>query len=46
MVTQGTSVSRIARDLGLNRNTVSLAINHSLFGPTRERVAKHLGIPL
>jgi DNA-binding NarL/FixJ family response regulator len=46
MVKQGLSVSAIARDLGLNRNTVSLAINRGLFTPTRQRVAQHLGISI
>jgi transposase-like protein len=40
------SVSAIARELGLNRNTVSLAINHGLFEPTRRLVATRLGISL
>lgn len=40
------SVSQLARDLGLNRNTVSLAINRGLFDPTRRAIATHLGITL
>lgn len=40
------SVSDLARELGLNRNTVSLAINRGLFEPTRRAVATRLGISL
>lgn len=40
------SVSELARHLGLNRNTVSLAINRGLFEPTRKAIAAHLGITL
>lgn len=46
MVELNLSVTAIAKELGLNRNTVSLAINHQLFGPTRERIATRLGISL
>jgi hypothetical protein len=38
------SVSDLARDLGLSRNTVSLAINRGLYAPTRKRIAKHLSL--
>ena len=40
------SVSDLARELGLNRNTVSLAINRGLFEPTRRAVSARLGISL
>lgn len=40
------TISDLARDLGLNRNTVSLAINRGLYAPTRDAIAKHLGIRL
>lgn len=40
------SVTDLAIQLGLNRNTVSLAINRGLFEPTRRAIAAHLGIPL
>jgi len=46
MVKLGLNVTALARELGLNRNTVSLAINHKLYVPTRERIAARLGIPL
>jgi plasmid maintenance system antidote protein VapI len=40
----GLSVTDLAVQLGLNRNTVSLAINRGLFEPTRQRIAAHLSI--
>jgi plasmid maintenance system antidote protein VapI len=46
LLERGLSVSALARALGLNRNTVSLAINHDLFEPTRKRIAEHLSIRL
>lgn len=42
----GMTVSDLAREEGLNRNTVSLAINRGLFEPTRQRIAARLGIKL
>lgn len=44
MLKKGLTVQKIATDLGLSRNTVSLAINHSLFEPSRQRIAEHLNI--
>ncbi len=41
-----TSLAELARDLGLSRNTVSLAVNRGLYKPTRERIAAHLSISL
>lgn len=38
------SVSDLARQLGLSRNTVSLAINRGLYEPTRKRIAQHLSL--
>lgn len=46
MVRERLSVTALAKEMGLNRNTVSLAINHNLFGPTRERIATRFGIKL
>ncbi len=46
MVDLRLSVSAIARQLGVNRNTVSLAINRGLYEPTRIRVAELLNISL
>lgn len=40
------SVTDLAHQLGLNRNTVSLAINRGLFEPTRHAIAARLGISL
>lgn len=40
----GLSVTDLAVQLGLNRNTVSLAINRGLFEPTRRRIASHLSL--
>jgi transposase-like protein len=40
------NVTQVARALGLNRNTVSLAINRGLYEPTRQRIANFLNIPL
>lgn len=40
----GLSVTDVAKALGLNRNTVSGAINRGLFEPTRVRIAAHLSI--
>ena len=46
LIELGLSVTELADQLGLNRNTVSLAINRGLFQPTRERIASHLSIRL
>lgn len=46
LVQEGLSVSDLAREFGLNRNTVSRAIHHDLGAPTRERIADRLGISL
>lgn len=40
------SVTDLANAMGLNRNTVSRAIHHELFQPTRKRIATHLNISL
>jgi len=40
------SVTDLAHQLGLNRNTVSLAINRGLFEPTRHAIASRLGISI
>jgi plasmid maintenance system antidote protein VapI len=40
------SVTALAKELGVNRNTVSLAINRGLYGPTLVRIAARLGISL
>lgn len=42
----GLNVSDLAREFGVNRNTVSRAIHHGLFTPTRERIAARLGLDL
>lgn len=42
----GMNVTDLAREVGLNRNTVSLAINRGLFSPTRSKIAEYLGIRL
>ena len=44
LLQRGLSVSDLARDLGLSRNTVSLAINRGLYEPTRDRIKNHLSI--
>lgn len=40
------SVTHLARRIGVNRNTVSRAIHHDLYQPTRVLIAKELNIPL
>lgn len=40
------SVTGLARALGLNRNTVSIAIHHDVHQPTRRKVAAYLRIKL
>jgi hypothetical protein len=40
------SITGLARELRLNRNTVSQAINHGLHGPTKVRIAARLGVPI
>lgn len=44
MLELGLSITALAKELRLNRNTVSQAINHGLHGPTRARVAARLGV--
>lgn len=39
------TVTDLADQLGINRNTVSRAIHHKIFQPTRERIATTLQIP-
>ena len=40
------SVTDLAVHLGINRNTVSRAIHHELFQPTRIRISEFLNLPL
>lgn len=40
------SVTDVANAIGVNRNTVSRAIHHELFQPTRNRIAEFLNLPL
>ncbi|WAC21002.1 helix-turn-helix transcriptional regulator [Luteolibacter sp. SL250] len=42
----GWSVTQLARRIGVNRNTVSRAIHHDLYQPTRRLIAAELNIPL
>ncbi len=44
LLERGLSVSDLARNLGLSRNTVSLAINRGLYEPTRDRIKTHLSL--
>lgn len=44
LIQRGWTITDLARELGLKRNTVSLAVNRGLFTPTRRRIAKKLGI--
>ena len=44
LIQLGLSVNDLAAELGVNRNTASLAINRGLFEPTRLRIAAHLSI--
>jgi len=44
LLKSGKSMKRLAQELGLSRNTVSLAVNRGLYAPTRERIAEHLKI--
>ena len=38
------SLVDLARNLGLHRNSVSIAINRGEFPPTKSKIAKFLGI--
>lgn len=40
------SVTDLAKELGLHRNTVSLAIHNDIYAPTRERIAQRLSLTL
>lgn len=44
LIKKGWSMTTLARELGLKRNTVSLAVNRGLFLPTRCRIAAKLGL--
>lgn len=40
------TVTDVANAIGVNRNTVSRAIHHELFQPTRIRIAEFLKLPI
>lgn len=43
LLRQGKTVTELASELGLARNTVSIAINHPTMLPSvKQRIAKHL----
>lgn len=42
LLQRGLSISDLARELSLSRNTVSLAVNRGLYAPTRERISQKL----
>lgn len=44
LLRKGLSVTDLATELGLARNTVSLAINRGLYAPTRQRIASYLSL--
>lgn len=44
LLERGLSMTDLAKELGLCRNTVSLAVNRGLYQPTRDRIAKHLSV--
>lgn len=44
LLERGLSISQLADQLGLARNTVSLAINRGLYEPTRRRIAEKLAL--
>ena len=44
MIKRGLSVAEVARQLGVARNTASLAINSGIYIPTRIRIAELLNI--
>ena len=46
LLERGLSMSDLAHQLGLCRNTVSLAVNRGLYEPTRKRIAAKLQIRL
>ena len=46
LLKSGHSMTDLAAELGLSRNTVSLAVNRGLYEPTRRRIAQHLSITL
>jgi transposase-like protein len=39
------TVTDVAKELGINRNTVSRAIHHDMYQPTRELIASFLKLP-
>lgn len=45
LISRGLTVTALAGDLGLARNTVSIAINHPTMLPTvKSRIRKHLSL--
>lgn len=42
LIDRNLTVTALAGELGLARNTVSMAINHPVFPTVRRRITKHL----
>lgn len=42
LIQRGMSIVELAQELGLSRNTVSLAINSGIYKPTQNKISKFL----